>query len=192
MGRRAVIGLVILWMTTASSCQTSYNSTGGSVSASGTAAGVGIAAGVLLAGIYCIGHSEECFPDEEALRARAAARAEADAAFTAGLRGYRRGDAQGLRLICLAAQQGQPGAQYFFGAHLAAESPAREAEARLWLLRAAHQGHREAGLLLRSRFGEAGFADAPSETPQGGIAPPAIAACDRAADNETKVPRPVG
>jgi TPR repeat protein len=191
MWRRAVIGLVVLWMTTASSCQTSYNSSGGSGSASGAAAGIGVAAGVLIAGIYCIGHSEECFPDEEAIRARAAVRAEADAAFTAGLRDYRRGDPEGLRLICLAAQQGQPGAQYFYGVHLATETPRREAQARLWLHRAARQGHRAADLLLRSRFGETGLMDAPPEDPDTGISPPAIAACNRAAVEETKLSRQV-
>jgi hypothetical protein len=192
MRRRAVLGLLILWMTTASSCQTSFNSSGGSGSATGAAAGIGIAVGVLIAGVYCIGHSEECFPDEEALRARAAAQAEADAAFTAGLRSYRRGDAEGLRLICLAAQQGQPNAQYFYGARLAAETPPRDEEARVWLRRAARQGHREAGLLLRGRFGEAGLVDAAARSPDPGVPPPALAACDREAGGDKTAPRRLG
>lgn len=181
MRRYAFLGLLFLWMaTTASSCQTSFNSTGGSGFASGTAAGIGIAAGVVIAGIYCAGHYEECFPDEDALRARAAARAEADAAFTAGFRSYRRGEAEGLRLICLAAQQGHAGAQYFYGTSLTAETPPRDDEARLWLRRAAAQGHREAGLLLRARFGETGFADAAIIDGQDAIVvPPALAACER-------------
>jgi len=180
MRRGAFLGLLFLWMaTTASSCQTSFNSSGGSGFASGAAAGIGIAAGVVIAGIYCAGHYEECFPDEDALRARAAVQAEADAAFTAGLRRYRQGDPGGLRLICLAARQGHASAQYFYGAHLAAETPARDEEARLWLRRAAAQGHREAGLLLRSRYGEAGLADRAVELQDVGVTPPAIGACER-------------
>ena len=119
MRRRSIFCLLALWMlTTASSCQTSFDGGGSSFSASGTAAGVTVAALVVVGGVYCLAHWDDCFPDEEALRARAEEQAKARAAFAAGLRRWRTGDPDGLRWICLSAHQGFANAQYLYGVHL--------------------------------------------------------------------------
>lgn len=161
MRREAFSGLLAIWLlTTASSCQTSFDGGGSSVSASGTAAGLTVAALVVVGGIYCLAHMEECFPDEEALRARAEQRARAQAAFAAGLRRFRTGDPEGLRWICLSAHQGFANAQYLYGVHLATHDGRDREEALFWLRQAAAQGHREADVILRQGFGEAGNASA--------------------------------
>ena len=161
MRRHVVSGLLAVWiLTTASSCQTSFNGGGGSAGASGTAAAVTVAALVVVGGIYCIANFEHCFPDEEAIRARAEERAKAQAAFAAGLRRFRTGDPEGWRWICISAHQGFANAQYLYGVHLATQDGRDGDEALFWLRQAAAQGHREADVILRQRFGEAGNASA--------------------------------
>ena len=157
MRRHFVFGLVARWMlTTASSCQTSFDGGGSSFSASGTAAGVTVAALVVVGGVYCLAYLDRCIPDEEAIRARAEEQARARATFAAGLRRWRTGDPDGLRWICLSAHQGFANAQYLYGVHLVMHDPQGEERGKQWLRRAAMQGHREAGIILQQGFGETG------------------------------------
>jgi TPR repeat protein len=156
MRRRSIFCLLALWMlTTASSCQTSFDGGGSSFSASGTAAGVTVAALVVVGGVYCLAHWDDCFPDEEALRARAEEQAKARAAFAAGLRRWRTGDPDGLRWICLSAHQGFANAQYLYGVHLVMHEPRDIERGKRWLRRAALQGHREAEIVLQQGLGGA-------------------------------------
>ena len=166
MRRWILPGTLLIWLTLGgSSCQTTFNGGGGSVSASGAAAGVTIAALGVVGGLYCLSDIEWCFPDEEALRQRAAKRAEAQAAFVVGLRRFRTGDPNGLRWICRSAYQGFADAQYLYGSYLAAHDASRREEARAWLRQAAAQGHAEAQIVLRQKFGEAGAIAAADQPP---------------------------
>ena len=155
-----IFGMLAIWiLITASSCQARFGNGGNTVSGTDAAAGVGI--GLYLVGttIYCIANTEECFPDEEALQAKAEAYAQAQDIYTTGLRRHMRGDPQGLEWICVSAHQGYPNAQYFYGAHLYRRGAELEAEAVGWLQRAAAQGHREADMMLRQVGGPVVTAD---------------------------------
>ncbi len=148
MWRSWFFGALAIWfLTTGASCQTTLRGGSGAVHATDAAAAAGIAVYLVGAGIYCLVYTEECFPDEEALRAQATAYAEAQAAFVAGLRQHQAGDPAGLERICLSAHRGYANAQYFYGARLLRR--AHTAEGMAWLRRAAAQGHREADILLR-------------------------------------------
>lgn len=186
MRRSLAFGLLSIWMlATGSSCETMVRGGNFSAQASGTAAAAGIVVFLVGTGVYCLVYNEECFPDEAELQARADAHAQAQAAFTAGLRRYREGDPAGLEGICLAAHRGYAGAQYFYGTHLLRRGPGRGAEGAAWLRRAAAQGHREANILLRQVNGRAGPTG--SDTTPATTGPPIFMGCTR----EGNVPLPV-
>ncbi len=80
--RTWLLGLLLVWLlTTASSCQISVNNGSGTVAASGAAAGIGIGLFLVGGAVLCVVHTEECFPDEEVLRARYETHVEAQARF---------------------------------------------------------------------------------------------------------------
>jgi hypothetical protein len=169
--------LAVWFVTTASSCQTTFGTGGGTVHATDAAAAAGIAVVLVGAGIYCLVDLEDCFLDEEALRAKAAAHAQAQAAFVAGLRQHQAGDPKGLERICLSAHRGYANAQYFYGVRLVRKG--NSAGGATWLRRAAVQGHREADILLRQMGGSVGpNATAPAETPAK-LDAPTFMACTR-------------
>jgi TPR repeat protein len=118
--------------------------------ASGAAAGIGIAVFLIGGGIYCLANTDDCFLDEEVQRARVEAFTASQATFSEGLRRHRAGDPEGLALICLSAQEGYAQAQYTYGAQLLRQEPHHTEEAKMWLQRAALQGHSQADLLLRA------------------------------------------
>ena len=178
MWRPWVFGALAIWfLTTGSSCQTTLSGGSGAVHATGAAAAAGIAVFLVGAGIYCLVYTEECFPDEEALRAQATAYAEAQAAFVAGLRQHQAGDPAGLERICLSAHRGYANAQYFYGARLVRR--AHTAEGASWLRRAAAQGHREADILLRQVRGWAEPDGVDTVETLTTIAAPTFMACTR-------------
>jgi hypothetical protein len=147
--RRLLLGSLVAWLlTTGSSCQILATSGAGTVAASGAASGIGLAVYAVGGAIYCAIDTDECFPDKEALQARAEAYARAQTRFTAGLRLYQAGNPEGLELICLAAHEGYAIGQFFYGSHLLKREPQRRAEAITWLRRAAAQGHRMAAVVL--------------------------------------------
>jgi hypothetical protein len=158
LSRPWLLGLLLVWLlTSASSCQMSVNNGSGTVAASGAAAGVGIGLFLVGGAFLCVVHTEECFPDEEALRARYETHVGAQARFTRGLRLYQAQDPEGLALICRSAHDGYAIAQYFYGSRLLKREPPRRAEAIGWLQRAGAQGHRTADLVLRREAGRAGL-----------------------------------
>lgn len=174
MRRSLAFGLLAIWMlTTGASCQTTVQGGNFRAEGSGAAAGVGVALFLVSGAIICLSDTEDCFLDEDEVRARAAAAAQVRATFTAALRRYREGDPTGLEGICLAAHQGYANAQYFYGVHLFKRDPARTAEGVAWLRRAAAQGHRAADILLRQVTGPAGPIGA--EPAPAAVAPPAPA-----------------
>ncbi len=188
MRRTLIFGLLTIWiLTTGSSCQTNVNSGRGSFHASGAAAGVGVAVFLVGGGIYCIANTEECFPDEEALQAQAAAYAEAQATFAAGLRRKREGDPAGIEWICQSAHKGYAAAQYFYGVHLYRLGPERRGESEAWLRRAAAQRHSEADLMLRQVAGGARPPADHNGSAPGAVEPPNSAACT---DGQDSAPTP--
>jgi hypothetical protein len=143
--------LLVLWvLTTGSSCSATSGSGGFMGEASGAAAGIGIAVFLIGGGIYCLANTDDCFLDEEVQRARVEAFTASQATFSEGLRRHRAGDPEGLALICLSAQEGYAQAQYTYGAELLRQEPPHTEEAKMWLQRAALQGHSQADLLLRA------------------------------------------
>ncbi len=178
MRRTLIFGLLTIWiLTTGSSCQINVNSGSGSFRGSGAAAGVGVVVFLVGGGIYCIAYTEECFPDEEALQAQAAAYAEAQATFAAGLRRKREGDPTGIEWICQSAHKGYAAAQYFYGVHLYRLGPERRSESEAWLRRAAAQGHSEADLMLRHVAGGARPLANHNGSAPGTEEPPTFATC---------------
>ncbi len=178
MPRTLIFGLLTIWiLTTGSSCQTNVNSGSGSFQASGAAAGAGVVVFLVGASIYCIANTEECFPDEEALQAQAAAYAEAQATFAAGLRRKHEGDPTGIEWICQSAHKGYAAAQYFYGVHLYRLGPERRSESEAWLRRATAQGHTEADLMLRQVAGGARPPANHNGSAPGAAEPPTFAAC---------------
>jgi len=169
-----LLGLLLVWLlTTASSCQISVNNGSGTVAASGAAAGIGIGLFLVGGAVLCVVHTEECFPDEEALRARYETHVEAQARFTRGLRLYQAQDPEGLALICRSAHDAYSIAQYFYGSHLLRREPQRRGEAIAWLQRAATQGHRTADLVLRWEAGRSSLSlDRSAANPQTLVYPP--------------------
>jgi len=151
-GKRPVIVLLLaLWfLTTGSSCSVTVDNGNFMSSGSGAVAGVGLVVFLIGGGIYCIANSDECFPDEEALRDKAKVSAASQALFVEGLRLQRAGDPAGLALICVAAQAGATQAQYSYGSQLLRRGPLYRAEAKSWLQMAAVRGNRDADLLLRA------------------------------------------
>lgn len=183
MRRKLIFGLLAIWiLTTGSSCQTNVKGGTGSYHASGAAAGVGVAVFLVGGGIYCIVNTEACFPDEEALQARAAAYAEAQATFAAGLRRKGEGDPTGIEWICQSAHKGYAAAQYFYGVHLYRLGPERRSESEAWLRRAAAQGHTAADLLLRQVAGGAGPSASHNGSAPGAAEPPPFATCSDGQD----------
>ena len=183
MQRTLLFGLLTIWiLTTGSSCQTNVNSGSGSFQASGAAAGASVVVFLVGASIYCIAYTEECFPDEEALQARAAAYAEAQATFAAGLRRKGEGDPTGIEWICQSAHKGYAAAQYFYGVHLYRLGPERRIESEAWLRRATAQGHTAADLMLRQVAGGARPPANHNGSAPGAVEPPTFATCDDGQD----------
>ena len=178
MRRSVAFVLFSVWLlTTGSSCQTTAQGSNFHFESSGAASAAGIGVFLVAAGIYCLANTENCFPDEEKLQARAASYAQAQATFTAGLRRYREGDPTGIESICLSAHRGYANAQYFYGTHLFKQGPTRTAEGVAWLRRAAMQGHREADILIRQVNGWVGPAGPESAVAPVSVGPPTFMAC---------------
>jgi hypothetical protein len=176
--RTLIFGLLVIWvLTTGSSCQTNVKGGTGNFHASGAAAGVGIAVFLVGGGIYCIAYTEECFPDEEALQAQAAAYAEAQATFAAGLRRHSEGDPAGMEWICRSAHTGYAAAQYFYGVHLYRLGPERRSESVAWLRLAAAQRHTAADLMLRQVAGGARPPTDHNGAAPDTVEPPILAGC---------------
>jgi hypothetical protein len=151
LARPVRLVLLVFWvLTTGSSCSATSGSGGFMGEASGAAAGIGIAVFLIGGGIYCLANTDDCFLDEELQRARVEAFTASQATFSEGLRRHRAGDPEGLALICLSAQEGYAQAQYIYGAQLLRQEPPHSEEAKMWLQRAALQGHSQADLLLRA------------------------------------------
>lgn len=178
MGRTALFALLAMWfLTTGSSCQTTVNSGRTTIVASDAAAAAGIGVSLVGIGIYCIAYTEECFPDEDALRAQAEAYERARATFTAGLRRYRDGDPRGLEWICRSAHQGYARAQYFYGSYLYRQGPEQRSESVMWLSQAAAQGLPEAGVMLRQVAGEVAPSGPSADGAPEMVGPPSVRAC---------------
>jgi TPR repeat protein len=178
MGRTALFALLAMWfLTTGSSCQTTVNGGRTTIVASDAAAAAGVGVSLVGVGIYCIAYTDECFPDEEALKAQADAYERARQTFTAGLRRYRDGDPTGLEWICLSAHQGYARAQYFYGSYLYRQGTEQRDESVMWLSQAAAQGHPEAGVMLRQVAGEAAPAGPSVDGAPEMVGPPPVRAC---------------
>ncbi len=174
MRQRFILAFIALWfLTTGSSCQTSFQSSNFSAQGQGLA----VVAVVLVAGgIFCLA-DERCGAGAPTPRERL----EAD--FQAGRRSFEAGDRAGLARICVAAQQGSARAQYYYGAYLLRRDGAFTPESLIWLERAAAQGHKAAAFVLYQAGGTPARTVRPLAVPRA-VPPPALRACARRADGD--------
>ena len=174
-----LLALAAVWiLTTASSCQTSFQST--RVQASGEGAAVVVVV-LVAAGIACLASEGPCGAAEPSPLE------PVQAAFRDGLARVERGDPAGWGEICVAGHQGYAKAQYAYGVHLFRQAPDRVADkssaSLAWLRRAAAQDHKAARHLLARMTawpapGFDGFngGAGPVRRPLP-VAPPALRAC---------------